>query len=223
MKIRHAHFIFLVMPIIVYSQDCQISYDIFPMCTGKTSIDDLSEVGYLSGSINGLSSDGIYHIQSGLISVYAGFMFSSMQEVEITHNQDWNLIGLPLVVDISEYSYLFPDAIESTLFSFSGGYIPETSLIEGVGYWLRFYNSGTTTIVGNSINEITLSLNFGWNLISGISDNINTGEIIDSDNIIIDDTFYGLGNGYILVDELVPGNGYWVRTNSSGSIILTSD
>ena len=30
-------------------------------------------------------------------------------------------------------------------------------------------------------------------------------------------------NGYILVDKLVPGNGYWVRTNSSGSIILTID
>ena len=48
-------------------------------------------------------------------------------------------------------------------------------------------------------------------------------EIIDPENIIISGTFYGFENGYVEVDELIPGEGYWVRANNSGNIILMSE
>ena len=34
--------------------------------------------------------------------------------------EDWNLIGLPVMVANSDYSFLFPDAIDNTLYSFNG-------------------------------------------------------------------------------------------------------
>ena len=58
----------------------------------------------------------------------------------------------------------------------------------------------------------------GWNLISGITGPIDVNNIVDPTEIIIQDTFYGFGNGYANVNVLEPGEGYWVRTNGAGAI-----
>ena len=144
-------------------------------------------------------------------------------EININFSQDWNLIGLPLVVDDNNYLTIFPDAIENTLFSFDDAYTPDSILIEGDGFWLRFQSEGNTTIFGNSINEITITLNEGWNLISGISTSINISDLQDPDEIIIPGTVYGFtSGGYSNTENIESGKGYWVRTNSSGSITLVS-
>ena len=89
---------------------------------------------------------------------------------------------------------------------------------------MRFNEEGSTTITGIPINELTISLNEDWNLISGISTSINISDIQDPDGIIIAGTVYGFAlGGYSNAEILEPGKGYWVRANSSGSIILTSD
>ena len=144
--------------------------------------------------------------------------FNAMTAVEYT--EGWNLVGLPLIVDDSDYQIQFPDAVEGTLYSFNGSYDPEETLIQGNGYWLRFNNAGTTTITGIPVTELSLSLSAGWNLISGISTPVEIGAIIDPDNIIINGTIYGFDSGYVATDELIPGEGYWVRANNSGNVIL---
>ena len=141
----------------------------------------------------------------------------------VEYTEGWNLVGLPLIVDDSNYQLQFPDAVEGTLYSFNGSYDPEETLLQGNGYWLRFNNAGTTTITGIPVTELSLSLSAGWNLISGISTPMSIDEIIDPENIIISGTFYGFENGYVEVDELIPGEGYWVRANNSGNIILMSE
>ena len=144
--------------------------------------------------------------------------------LELEHSAGWNLIGLPLEVLNPSYITLFPESIEGTLYSFSGGYNPVTELINGKGYWLRFNEAGSTTISGIPINELTLSLSEGWNLISGISTTINVSAIEDPDGIIISGTIYGFASGgYSNAEILEPGSGYWVRINNPGNIILTSD
>jgi len=145
-------------------------------------------------------------------------------EININFSQDWNLIGLPLVVDDNNYLTIFPDAIENTLFSFGDdAYTPDSIMIAGDGFWLRFQSNGNTTISGNSINEITIGLNEGWNLISGISTPINISDLQDPDGVIIPGTVYGFtSGGYYNTENIEPGKGYWVRTNSSGFISLVS-
>ena len=120
----------------------------------------------------------------------------------------------------SYYNLIFPESIEGTLYSYDGTYQAETSLISGEGYWLRFVQDGFTTITGVPLDELTVTLYEGWNLISGPSQ-IST--IIDHDEIIIIGTLYGFESGYISSDEILPGRGYWIRTFQDGEITLTSD
>jgi hypothetical protein len=89
---------------------------------------------------------------------------------------------------------------------------------------LRFNETGSITITGVSINELTISLNEGWNLISGISTPVDISSIQDPDGIIISGTVYGFtSGGYSNTENIEPGKGYWVRANNSGNIVLTSE
>ena len=141
----------------------------------------------------------------------------------VPYSTGWNIVGLPLDVEDASYSILFPESIEGTLYSFNGAYDPATNLINGEGYWLRFNEAGSTTISGTPINELTISLNEGWNLISGISTPLDITEIQDPDGIMISGTVYGFASGSYSNEEIIePGKGYWLRANSSGSIVLLS-
>jgi hypothetical protein len=94
----------------------------------------------------------------------------------------------------------------------------------GSGYWLRFNEAESCTFSGVLINETTITLNVGWNLISGISTPIDISGIQDPDGIIISGTVYEFASGgYSNAEILEPGTGYWVRINNPGNIILTSD
>ena len=158
----------------------------------------------------------------GYITIYGDYGDSSLT-ITVDYLSDWNLVGLPLEVENASYTYLFPESIEETLYSFDDGYNLETSLIQGEGYWLRFNEAGSTTISGTPINELTISLNEGWNLVSGLSEDISIYSVSDPDSIIIPGTLYGFNEGYLETDLFVPGKGYWLRANNSGNIILTSE
>ena len=47
--------------------------------------------------------------------------------------------------------------------------------------------------------------------------------INDPDDIIVEGTLYGFNNGYVSSSSLYPGMGYWVRTNSDGQIIVSTE
>ncbi len=140
--------------------------------------------------------------------------------IQIDFNEGWNLVGLPAYIDDADYSSMFPEAITGTLFSFGSGYISESELIPGMGYWLRFSTDGSVVMTGIPIYDITLLMNEGWNLITGISTVTDVNNIQDPDGIIISGTFYDFDFGYGQVEELVPGHGYWVRTSSAGEIMI---
>jgi hypothetical protein len=147
---------------------------------------------------------------------------ASGYSVDVVNLSGWNLVGLPLEVEDASYSNLFPESINGTLYSFGEGYILDSTLVHGEGYWLRFNDGGSTTIDGTPINELTISLNEDWNLVSGLSEDISIYSVSDPDSIIIPGTLYGFNEGYVESDILVPGNGYWLRAFQAGDIILSS-
>ena len=176
-------------------------------------------------SIN-VTSDGGY-IVSGMTGLYQQFNVFLMKlgseniSLEISFLEDWNLVGLPLETEDFYYTSIFPDAIEMTLFSYDNGYLLESSLSVGTGYWLRFNVVGSTTILGTPINGVSISLDEGWNLISGITISLDITEIQDPGEIIIAGTFYGFSSdGYLNTENIEPGEGYWVRASASGSITI---
>ncbi len=150
------------------------------------------------------------------------FTLSGDIAITVDYISGWNMVGLPLVVEDANVSTVFPEAIGGTLYSFNEGYTLDSTLWQGEGYWLRFNNIGSATIYGIPITELTISLNEGWNLISGISSTIGLENIIDPSGIIVEGTLYGYNGTYISPENLVAGEGYWLRTNAAGDITLTS-
>ena len=133
------------------------------------------------------------------------------------------MIGISINVSNSDYQFLFPNAVENTLFSFiNGGYAQETQLIPGPGYWLRFQSDGLSSISGQSIDELPIELSEGWNMISGISETVSVSSIIDPDQLIIEGTIFGFNGGYEPAEIIEPGNGYWLRSSGNGEIIIES-
>ncbi len=138
---------------------------------------------------------------------------------------DWNMIGLPLLTDDLSYSAVFPGAIENTLYYFSPtGYVSVTELSPGLGYWLRFTEDNTAEIQGQLINNLSITLNNDWNLITGISTEVEVENINDPQNLIIPSTIYAYGSaGYLASNTIQPGKGYWLRSNGEGDIIFSSN
>ena len=161
--------------------------------------------------------------RNGWVYCYSGGNeFVNEEDFEVINLMNWNMVGLPLEVEDASYNTLFPNAIENTLYSFDGGYIPQTILVPGAGYWLRFESVDSTTITGTPINELTISLSADWNLISGISAELSIYAVLDSDSIIVPNTIYGFSEGYTMSEIFSPGNGYWIRAYEAGEISLIS-
>ena len=118
---------------------------------------------------------------------------------------------------------LFPDAIENTLYSFDEGYQLVDEMEIGNGYWLRFPESDMHLLTGIRLDELTLDLVEGWNLISGVSFDISLNAVVDPGDFLFHNTLFGFGtNGYQGSDELNPGKGYWLRTYEAGTIFLST-
>jgi hypothetical protein len=149
--------------------------------------------------------------------------YVSQMSLSVTYVQNWNLVGLPLTTDLNGQLDVFPSSVEGTLFSFDETYVQESSLIPGIGYWLRFPVSGSVLVQGFPIPELMLYLQADWNLISGITSVVNIADIIDPDEIIIPGTLFGFTEAYEAEISLEPGRGYWLRTYNEGEITLISD
>ena len=145
-----------------------------------------------------------------------------VDNVEFMVNSGWNMVGLPLNVENSNYENLFLNSVTNTLFSFNGQYIQEENLVPGIGYWIRITDEGNVSISGQAINELSISLMEGWNLIAGISTPVNVQNIIDPDGLIIPGTVYGFEDGYTEAENLDPGYGYWLRSSGEGEITLSA-
>jgi len=171
-----------------------------------------------AGSASGSGPEYEFITVDGL----TGVITTMLQSNVITYISGWNLVGLPLAVEDASYSNLFPESISGTLYSYDAAYVPESYLTSGEGYWLRFNNAGSTTITGTTINELTISLNEDWNLVSGLSGDVSIYSIFDPDSVLVPGTLYGFNEGYVETDIIVPGYGYWLRAFQAGDITLTS-
>jgi len=143
--------------------------------------------------------------------------------IEVDYSQNWNLVGLPLEVENSNYQILFPESTEGTLYSYNGEqYVLGEELQMGNGYWIHYENEGTTQLSGIPVNEMTLQLNAGWNLISGISSVVGLTGISDPGNIVVPGTIFEFTGSYDYATLLTPGHGYWIYASTDGDITISS-
>ena len=134
--------------------------------------------------------------------------------------ESWNLVGLPAKVGLPYYYEIFPSATTGTLYGYDGTYIELDSMELGTGYWLNFSTPDTFNIDGLKFRDVTIPMNNGWNLISGISRDVSLSEINDPDSIITPGTLYGFNGNYFSTDTIRQGTGYWLRASTEGEISM---
>ncbi|OQY25940.1 MAG: hypothetical protein B6244_14545, partial [Candidatus Cloacimonetes bacterium 4572_55] len=134
----------------------------------------------------------------------------------------WNMIGLPFDVADPHYLSIFtaPPAISGTLYEFAGSYVATNTLETGTGYWLRFANPDTVEIVGTMIDQLTIDMTTGWNMIAGPSCDVPFANVSDPNTIIVGGTLYGFAGSYQTATTIEQGTGYWLRANDDGQIGL---
>ena len=140
--------------------------------------------------------------------------------VEVQYSENWNLIGLPVIVEDSGYESFFEGAVSGTLYSFDNGYTLETELVPGTGYWVRLESDELVNFTGGPIQELTIQLDEGWNLISGISVSVPVEYIVDPGGLIVPETVYTFDGVYVNASVIEPGRAYWVRSSGEGEVIV---
>ena len=146
--------------------------------------------------------------------------FTMMMNPDYYHG--WNLISLHLITSDQRTATIFPTAI-SKAFKYENNYVDVDTLSNGKGYWLKFAVPEYITINGDSIFSDTIEVKAGWNLIGSISRKISINNIVEIPSNIVTSHYYGYKFSYYAADTILPGKGYWVKSNSNGVLILDAN
>ncbi len=141
--------------------------------------------------------------------------------VKLQYNPGWNLISVPLGVANFEKDIIFPSSI-SNAYSYEENYRITNTLDNGIGFWLKFPSITDAQIVGSIISSDTIYLNVGWNLIGSISYPISVSSMETIPPGILSSKIYGYFYGYYIATTLYPGRAYWVKSCSTGLLILSA-
>ncbi|NWG27304.1 MAG: T9SS type A sorting domain-containing protein [Ignavibacteriaceae bacterium] len=136
-------------------------------------------------------------------------------------NTNWNMISLPLGVSNSNYLTLFPNAVQGSLYGYSGGYYSTQNIANCTGYWIKFPSSQLAEVCGTDITECVLNLSSGWNMIGGPNCNVPLSSVIDPGGIIIPGTLYRYSGTYSTANSIDATKAYWVKTSGSGTITVS--
>ncbi len=141
--------------------------------------------------------------------------------VNATYMNGWNIVSVPLTVFDYSKTAVFPTSISSA-FSFDGGYNAQSTLKNGVGYWVKFGSDQSVSMDGTPRLIDTVDVKAGWNLIGSVSFTILTGLIVQVPENNIISSIYVYNYGYLPVTTIVPGRGYWIKVKYDGKLILIS-
>ncbi len=136
-------------------------------------------------------------------------------------SEGWNIVSVPLRTQDMLYTTLFP-GVASQAYAYSGGYVSLSMLSNGVGYWMKFNSNSNFSFTGYPWLPENMPVTAGWNLIGPFKDNIPVSMISSSPPGIVISSFFGFAGGYLTVDTLKVGKGYWIRSTSAGYLYKSS-
>lgn len=151
----------------------------------------------------------------------AVFTISAQQIISIPMNMatGWNMTSVPVVAADMTASALYP-GMNSSVFSYNNGYVTQTVLTNGAGYWVRYAAAASFSISGTAVSGTTIPLAAGWNMIGIFNTNIPVADLTTTPSGIVNSLYFGFENGYTQAATLNTGKGYWVRTTAAGTLNL---
>ncbi len=136
----------------------------------------------------------------------------------------WNMVSVPLYLCNFAKTAVYP-AANSGAYSYSpsSGYTVQSTLSNGVGYWVKFNSGVTNSYNGLAVTAFTIAIKNGWNMIGSLSPSssaFSTSSITTVPPGIITSKFYGYNGAYVASTTVEPGKAYWVKCNAVGTITL---
>lgn len=136
----------------------------------------------------------------------------------------WNLLSIPLHFDTYVTNALFPTAT-SRAYTYRSGYIPRDTMEIGLGYWLRFHDSLTTSVTRPGVPFLEDSVNVvnNWNIVGSLSSTIPISKVTPVPPLSMISSLYGYADtGYFITDSIHPGEAYWVKVDRDGKLVFKS-
>jgi len=146
------------------------------------------------------------------------------QKISINYNitKGWNLISVPVLAQDMKYNVLFDSTSSWAYHYYNNNYSSSLLLFRGRGYWIKFKNNQSPVISGIALDDSTIKLNTGWNLIGPYEKPLLLSKLSSTPAGIVSSSFFGYSNGYNTPDTLKPGDGYWVRANNDGYLNINN-
>jgi hypothetical protein len=141
-------------------------------------------------------------------------------EYTISANPGWNLVSVPIAVGDYRPTVVFPAALTGA-YAYQAGYVLEDTLDSGPGYWLKFGSSQAISLSGSLITSDTIPVAAGWNIVGSISSPIASSSVTPV-GTSLQSGYFTFDNGYQSASTIEPGKGYWVKTSTSGSLVMSS-
>ncbi len=77
-------------------------------------------------------------------------------------------------------------------------------------------------VAGTLRTRDSVSVVSGWNIVGSISTPVDTNTIASVPPGLLASSWFGYSGGYIAVTQLVPGKGYWVKSDAAGKFVLAN-
>jgi hypothetical protein len=154
--------------------------------------------------------------------VHNGLCLTYYPVVYTTAGADgWNMVSVGTNPPSHAKTFLYPTAISSA-FAYHGSYQSTASLPNGPGFWVKLAGAQTLDGPGTPISSIDDSLDNGWNMVGTVSTPVLVSSLTTTPSGITTTPYFGFAGSYTTATTLVPGRGYWVKTNAGGKLHIVA-
>ncbi len=136
--------------------------------------------------------------------------------------EKWNLMSLPVNVPDRSISGVFPSSLlDSRAYGYDGGFVPTDTMENRTGYWAKIVSASAHSIIGTPDSTDSIAVAQRWNIIGPNSFITPVSSITTDPGSILVTNFYAYDDtGYVTADSLIPGRGYWIKSNAAGTLHL---
>jgi hypothetical protein len=149
---------------------------------------------------------------------------SSEVAVEIPLKAGWNMVSVPVTPSDASVSAVFPDAlVVYTWNPVTKSYSAVTEVEAGKGYWVAVMTDVTATVTGIPVNDWTVSITAGWNMIGSIFDSASFTDPYDNPDLSVMAFVYWwdpVSKSYVYGTTIEPGKGYWAASTQDCTLTL---
>ncbi len=158
-------------------------------------------------------------------------IFTAPAHLKVVSNSidsGWVTLSVPVVVEDFTKTVVWPTADpNSSTYSYcgSGGYVPESMLENGVGYYVKFNSDKDLIYAGDFVEQYGTEVCADWNIVGSISEDvpISTNVCLFPGANSFTSSFFIYQNGYQLTNTIKSGMGHWIKVAMDGGLLVYID